>query len=669
MAPVRPSTVFPLLLALLTGCGVSSSSSAPATHELRLSVATPTAAPPSEVTRVTVTVSAPDMSPRSTNLALSNGAWGGVLGDLPAGAHRTVLAQAFNASDTLRYQGSATDVTLTAGATGLVSLSLQELSVPAPTSNEAPILDSLVANPLTLTPGGSMTLTASAHDPNAGDSVSFTWSAPTGSFSTPTQASTTWTAPMGVGIVSLKLTVSDTHGASSAVTLWVGLTASRGADEVKVVFNTAPQVMSLVTSQALLDVGQSTQLRAQASDAEGDSLSYQWSATCAGSFSDPSSADVTFTPSARPEGACNNCQVRVSVTDGRGGQTQGSLALCVSAPPKVHDDVGWSTTARMLIDRSEHQLITLSTGKVLAVGGDLQQAELYDPDTGTWSFTGSLSLPRDWNTATLLTDGRVLVSGGASDDSFLGSAELYDPATGTWSPTGSMAQGRSQHTATRLPDGKVLVAGGSKQSAWSCVYGSGNAVATAELYDPATGTWSPTGSMTTPRCSHMATALLDGRVLVVGGKSDDGWLATAELYDPATGTWSATDTLSSPHFWGTATLLPSGKVLVAGDTLTAELYDPITGTWSLTGPMSSSRLLHVALLLPTGQVLVTGGLASWAVETTELYDPSTDTWSPAGSMSRGRLLHAAALLPTGQVLLSGGYTDSYGSDLSDLYSP
>ena len=95
MAPVRPSTVFPLLLALLTGCGVSSSSSAPATHELRLSVATPTAAPPSEVTRVTVTVSAPDMSPRSTNLALSNGAWGGVLGDLPAGAHRTVLAQAF----------------------------------------------------------------------------------------------------------------------------------------------------------------------------------------------------------------------------------------------------------------------------------------------------------------------------------------------------------------------------------------------------------------------------------------------------------------------------------------------------------------------------------------------------------------------------------------------
>jgi len=116
---------------------------------------------------------------------------------------------------------------------------------------------------------------------------------------------------------------------------------------------------------------------------------------------------------------------------------------------------------------------------------------------------------RSNHAATLLNTGKVLVAGGvgpfcAGCNSGM-TAELFDPATGTWSPTGSMSIFRSQHTATLLSNGKVLVAGGNG--------------ATAEVYDPATGTFSPSGSMTTTRANHTATLLPDGRVLVSGGQS------------------------------------------------------------------------------------------------------------------------------------------------------
>ncbi len=126
----------------------------------------------------------------------------------------------------------------------------------------------------------------------------------------------------------------------------------------------------------------------------------------------------------------------------------------------------------------------------------------------TWSDTGSLGTARHKHTATLLPDGKVLVVGGVGSSGYLASAELYDPATGVWSATGSLTTARYNHTATLLPDGKVLVVGG---------YGSSGYLTSAELYDPATGTWSTTGSLATARDKHTATLLPDGKVLVVGG--------------------------------------------------------------------------------------------------------------------------------------------------------
>ncbi len=280
-----------------------------------------------------------------------------------------------------------------------------------------------------------------------------------------------------------------------------------------------------------------------------------------------------------------------------------------------------------------------------------------------WFPTGTLNIARNHHTATLLQDGKVLVVGGRNGTSILDSAELYDPDTGTWSVTGHMSRPRVDHTATLLPSGRVLVAGGYTSDAPPDFGRSG----TAEVYDPATGTWSPTGNMITIRSGHAATLLQDGRVLVAGGFNTNN-VQSAELYDPATGNWSATGNLNFARYWHTMTLLQDGKVLAArgsddGDLTSAlysaELYDPLSGTWSVVGDSNGASVFHTATLLPSGKVLVTGGNTGGiggdgVLPVSELFDPLTQSWNRTGDLLARRYEHTATLLADGDVLISGG---------------
>jgi MYXO-CTERM domain-containing protein len=283
---------------------------------------------------------------------------------------------------------------------------------------------------------------------------------------------------------------------------------------------------------------------------------------------------------------------------------------------------------------------------------------LVDP---LWASAGSMSQTRQGHTATLLQNGQVLVAGGDTGalNSPIATAEMYNPATNSWSPLPAMFLAREHHTATLLGSGKVLVVGG--------YYGP-----SAELYDPTTNTWSPGGSLSGARSYHTATLLGNGQVLVAAGLG----VASAEMYDPATNTWSPAGMMSQARYGHTATQLPDGKVLVAGGSsggysslASAELYDPATNTWSPAASMSEERFYHPAALLGSGKVLVIGGESQFGqIWTSELYDPATDTWSPAGPMSQPRTNHTGTLLGNGMVLVTGGYGGALLPS-AELYDP
>jgi hypothetical protein len=319
----------------------------------------------------------------------------------------------------------------------------------------------------------------------------------------------------------------------------------------------------------------------------------------------------------------------------------------------------------------------LGNGEVFAVGGygpgfqEVGSADRYNPATGAWTPAGAMANPRHGHRATVLADGHVLVSGGSYTVQqpagwLLGVnvtiAELYDPRTGNWSQAGALNQGRNRHSATLLADGRLLVVGGND---------SGHG---AEIYDPASGLWTPTLPMQiADRHEHSATLLPNGKVLVVGGYHGTypnyTYLPDAEVFDPTTGNWIAAESLTGPRAYHSATLLASGKVLVVGgeyqagsprhDLNTAVLYDPETGTWSADSTLNYGRLSHATVVLGSGRILVVNGASSGGViRSAEIYDPATHRWSLADAPSTFKYSFSLTPLASGKILLSGGQYSS-----------
>ena len=294
----------------------------------------------------------------------------------------------------------------------------------------------------------------------------------------------------------------------------------------------------------------------------------------------------------------------------------------------------WSLTGSLDRYYSDETATVLSSGKVLVAGesGAVGAADLYDPTSGTWLPTGFMSSSRTGDTATLLPDGKVLVAGGLTNSfgNWLDNSESYDPATGRWTTTAGdiMMVRRYGHSATLLQNGKVLVAGGTSNGL--------NTTDSAEIYD---GFWTTTGSMFTARTGQVAVLLPSGKVLVAGGKGgglgNSPVLASAELYDPISGAWSPASSMATPRTEARATLLLDGRVLVEGgndsatDLASAEIYDPGSNTWTPTGAMNTPRADHTATLLPNGNVLATGGNGLTSAEIYQGPPPpgtSNNTW-------------------------------------------
>jgi Kelch motif len=330
-------------------------------------------------------------------------------------------------------------------------------------------------------------------------------------------------------------------------------------------------------------------------------------------------------------------------------------------------------TGQMIAARFDHAAVLLQSGRVLIVGGIERNgvmqptAELFDPRTGRFTIAGKPTAQHGWGvTATRLRDGRVLIAGGSTGcDSpcYTGSAELYDPATGTFAPTGNMTVPRAEARALLLKTGDVLLVGGTAIT-------ERDPVLTAELYQPSTGIFVSIGA--THLCDATQIALLDDdRVLVVGNSG-------ADLYDPSTRHFTATGAMTVPRSKFGGALLPDGRVLIAGGqaggpfgtrVTSTQIYDPRTGKFS-TGPelnQNRFKLSKAVVSLRDGRVLIAGG-----AEQPEIFDPNSGAFVPVGGAKLdGFCFSTATLLNDGRVLLAGGYAKPGGAGVNHawLYQP
>jgi alpha-tubulin suppressor-like RCC1 family protein len=317
-----------VVLLVMSACQSNPSSAAQLVGVLPQSVSA------SQVVSVRITVSAPNLPARTLQLSLDGGQWTGRFESLPAGGERDFRAQAFDEGGKSLFQGQALGITLSPGQTALIAMTLQEVSPPDPFQNSTPYLSTLVASGTSVEPGGTLSLRAIAEDPDVGDSLTVRWGGTAGTFSASESFTTSWTAPATPGDVRLEVVISDSQGASAALSLWVSVQTSLSTAAVRVSFNSWPRVTRMTAHPATVVSGEMTSLQVSTADGDGDSVSLSWGASCDGSWSNATATSIQFRPSVTPSTAgCTRCSVTVTARDSRGGSGTGTLALCVGQPP------------------------------------------------------------------------------------------------------------------------------------------------------------------------------------------------------------------------------------------------------------------------------------------------------------------------------------------------
>jgi hypothetical protein len=324
--------------------------------------------------------------------------------------------------------------------------------------------------------------------------------------------------------------------------------------------------------------------------------------------------------------------------------------------------------------------LRIAAGLALALGLFAPQTAL-GAGAGSFGPTGSMGTARYAAVAAPLKDGRVLVAGGYYDDGggdhFLASAEIFNPAADSFSSAGigPMGSPRRGAVAAPLPDGRVLVAGGSYND------GVDHELASAEVFNPGTGAFTPVGDMGIARVRAAAAPLPDGRVVVAGGNDGATRLSSAEVFNPATNAFTPVSDMTTDRARAAAAPLPDGRVLISGGTngaplTSAEVFNPASDTFSSAGlgAMSTARQAPAAAPLPDGRVLVSGGVYAEGVggyqASAEVFSPATNSFSSAGigAMGTARTGAVAAPLPDGRVLVAGGYDGSTRFSSAEIFA-
>jgi hypothetical protein len=411
-----------------------------------------------------------------------------------------------------------------------------------------------------------------------------------------------------------------------------------------------------------------------------------------GNYSDGTTQDLTSTVTwaSSSTGVATVNTFGLATAVGQGNSTITATSGSLSGNVTIAVTTG---TVALNTSRYQHSATLLDNGSILVAGGVncpsagsctyLNTAELYNPSSGTFTYTGSLATARS-APAILLGNGKVLVAGGYSCDTSgncasLSSTEIFDPSAGSFSSVGNMTTDRYGHTLTLLANGKVLIAGGeSCSSSTSCT-----ALKSAELYDPVAGSFTVTGPMNGARFNASAASLSSGKVLILGGSDGSTNPAVAELYDPTAGTFSTTGSLNTPRAYATASWLEGtdDMILIVGGstcnspgcpTASTEYYQ--NGYFYFLGDMTVKRSNQTATVLTNGQVFLAGGLDSCTStcvsdSTSELFSSQTFGFATSQALSTGRSGHTATLLMDGSVLLVGGINNGVTLASTDSYQP